>query len=43
MVGVILAGIALGAATLVILKGRKSPQAQPVRVKDKDRTHAQDR
>jgi hypothetical protein len=43
MIGVITAGIALGAATLIILKGRKSPQAQPVRVENKDKKHAQDR
>jgi hypothetical protein len=40
MIGAILAGIALGAATLVILKGRKGPQPQPVRVKTKDRKNA---
>jgi hypothetical protein len=37
MIGAILAGIALGAATLVILKGRKRPQPQPVRVKSGDK------
>jgi hypothetical protein len=37
MLGVILAGVVLGAATLVILKGRKRPEARPVRVETKDR------
>jgi hypothetical protein len=43
MLGAILAGVVLGAATLIILKGRKGPRAIPVRVKTKDKNHAQDR
>jgi hypothetical protein len=37
MLGVILAGIVLGAATLVLTKGRRRPEARPVRVEVKDR------
>jgi hypothetical protein len=40
MLGVIAAGILLGAATLALLKGRKGPQAQPVRIGTKDRKTA---
>jgi len=40
MLGIILAGAALGAASLVILKDRRAPKAVPVRVKTKDETHA---
>ncbi len=43
MLGIILAGAALGTATLAILKDRKAPQAAPVRVKTKDETHADHR
>ncbi len=42
MLPAILAGAILGAATLIILKGRSEPRPQPVRVKTKDTTHAQD-
>jgi hypothetical protein len=37
MVGVILAGIVLGAAALVLAKGRKRPAPRPVPVEVNDR------
>jgi hypothetical protein len=37
MLGVILAGAVLGAAALIILKGRRGPEPKPVPIETRDR------
>ena len=44
MLGVILAGAVLGAASLILFGGSRGPQPKPVRVETKDRKkNAEDR